>query len=55
MLTDVMAIDIQLQLSPARCGVLVVDMQNDFCHRDGLFGRDGVNLSDIQVMMPRRN
>ena len=35
--------------NPANSAVIVVDMQNDFGHPDGMFGRGGINLSGIQA------
>jgi ureidoacrylate peracid hydrolase len=31
-----------------RCAVVVVDVQNDYCHDEGRFGRAGVNLETIR-------
>ncbi len=33
--------------------VLVVDMQNDFCHDDGVFARQGFNVKPAQDVLPR--
>lgn len=36
--------------------LIIVDMQNDFCHEDGAFGKMGLNLSLIQkVATPMKN
>lgn len=35
-------------LSPQRAALLVVDVQNDFCHRDGLFGKLGMDMKHVQ-------
>jgi len=35
-------------LSPRSAALLVVDVQNDFCHQDGLFGRLGCDMSAVQ-------
>lgn len=50
-------------VDPEHAALLVVDMQNDFCHRDGFFGRGGYNplgqgtrpvdLSLCEEMIPR--
>lgn len=32
-----------------RCAVLVVDMQNDFCHRDGHYARSGNDISSFSA------
>ena len=37
------------RLDPPRTALLVVDVQNDFCHPDGVFGRTGHDTS----MMPK--
>ena len=34
-------------LSPLRAALLVVDVQNDFCHEDGLFARLGMDMKDV--------
>lgn len=36
-------------LSPQHAALLVVDVQNDFCHPDGLFGKLGMDLSGVQT------
>jgi ureidoacrylate peracid hydrolase len=35
-------------LSPQQAALLVVDVQNDFCHQDGLFGKSGMDMSGVQ-------
>ncbi|MFQ5693700.1 MAG: cysteine hydrolase family protein [Nitrospinota bacterium] len=40
-------------VAPGRCALLVVDVQNDFCHPEGVFGRRGFDLSMIGEMVPR--
>src|SRR4051812_25348507 len=34
---------------PGHTALVVVDMQNDFCHPDGYYGKIGVDLADITV------
>lgn len=34
-----------VSIDPSKCAVLAVDMQNDFCHRDGHYGRSGEDIS----------
>jgi ureidoacrylate peracid hydrolase len=34
-------------VSPQSAALLVVDVQNDFCHREGMFGRLGVDLTAV--------
>jgi ureidoacrylate peracid hydrolase len=42
-----------IAIDPARTAVLVVDMQNDFGAKGGLFDRAGIDISDIQkVIVP---
>ncbi len=36
-------------LDPAHAAVIVVDMQNDFGHPQGMFGRAGIDLSGIRA------
>ena len=38
-----------LLINPDRCAVLAVDMQNDFCHRDGHYGRAGEDVSRFEA------
>ena len=33
--------------------LLVIDVQNDFCHDQGVFAKMGLDLSHIQEMIPR--
>ncbi len=37
------------ELSPATTAVIVVDMQNDFGHPGGMFGRAGIDLTGIRA------
>ena len=36
-----------LSIDANRCAVLAVDMQNDFCHPDGHYGRGGADVSQF--------
>jgi ureidoacrylate peracid hydrolase len=45
--------NIEEYIIPSRSAVLVIDMQNDFCHNEGVFGKGGQNLSAIQDMAGR--
>ncbi len=36
-------------LAPDRSVLVVIDVQNDFCHDDGVFGQAGIQLSAIQA------
>ena len=40
-------------LGGARLAVMVVDMQNDFCHPDGYYGKLGLDLGDIRAAVGR--
>lgn len=41
------------KVAPGRAAVLVVDVQNDFCADQGVFGKAGNDLSMVQAMVPR--
>lgn len=41
------------KVTPARTALLVVDVQNDFCHPDGVFGRSGNDLSMVAAILPK--
>jgi nicotinamidase-related amidase len=38
---------------PDRCALVVVDVQNDFCHPDGSAATGGADLTDVTAMIPR--
>ena len=40
-------------VEPATAAVIVVDMQNDFCHPDGALGRSGAPTESSMAMIPR--
>lgn len=40
-------------MSAAWAAMLVVDVQNDFCHQDGLFGKLGTDLRAVQAAARR--
>jgi ureidoacrylate peracid hydrolase len=40
-------------ISPQHAALLVVDVQNDFCHEGGLFGKLGMDLSCVQAAAKR--
>jgi ureidoacrylate peracid hydrolase len=48
----IMAQGIEAYLEPKKSAVLVIDMQNDFCHPEGAFGKWGLNLQAVQEMVP---
>ncbi|MFN0304818.1 MAG: cysteine hydrolase family protein [Burkholderiales bacterium] len=37
-------------IHPSRTALVVIDVQNDFCHRDGYYGRIGADLSMMPAM-----
>ncbi len=39
-------------LEPSRTALVVVDVQNDFCHADGHFAKHGKNVPAIAAMLP---
>ncbi len=41
------------RIDPARAAVLVIDVQNDFCHPEGLHGAAGKDLSGIESAAQR--
>ncbi|MES2537058.1 MAG: isochorismatase family cysteine hydrolase [Pseudomonadota bacterium] len=46
------ALPAALELDLARCALVVIDMQNDFCHPDGWFGSRGVDISPMCSPIP---
>ena len=42
-------------LKPQKSAILVIDMQNDFCHPQGHFGKQDFDLSHILEMVPCLN
>jgi ureidoacrylate peracid hydrolase len=36
-----------------RCAVVVIDLQNDYCHEDGGFARIGYDVSGVQAVVDR--
>ncbi len=47
-----MAQGIGAYLEPKKSAVLIIDMQNDFCHPEGAFAKSGSNLVNIHRMVP---
>ncbi len=37
----------------AQCALVVVDVQNDYCHDDGTFGRAGCDLTAVRAAVDR--
>ena len=46
-------LELAARVDPAATALVVIDVQNDFCHRKGLFGRVGNDLSHIPPMAER--
>jgi ureidoacrylate peracid hydrolase len=40
------------QADPRHTALLIIDLQNDFCHPDGLAARAGNDVGDIAAMLP---
>ena len=43
---------IEEYLRPGKSAILVIDIQNDFCHARGHFGRQNLNLFHIHKIAP---
>lgn len=41
------------QVSPDEAALLVIDIQNDYCHRQGVLGKQGRDLGPTEEMVPR--
>lgn len=46
-------LDFAERVDPATTALVVIDVQNDFCHPDGVFGRTGHDLSMMPAMAER--
>jgi ureidoacrylate peracid hydrolase len=44
--------DLMQLIDPAKAVVVVVDVQNDFCHPEGALGRAGAPTADAMAMIP---
>jgi nicotinamidase-related amidase len=42
----------EFQIQPGRAGLVIELMQNDACHRDGIYARNGVTPEAIEPMVP---
>lgn len=51
MVTD--AVDIREWVDPKRTAVVVIDVQNDFCHPEGSMAKVGEDVSMAEQMVPR--
>jgi ureidoacrylate peracid hydrolase len=45
--------DQSVELDPGRTALLVIDVQNDFCHPDGYFARFGFDVTPCADVVPR--
>jgi ureidoacrylate peracid hydrolase len=41
------------KIDPAHAALVVVDVQNDFCHEEGAFARMGRDVNIVRAMIPR--
>ena len=41
------------KVDPKHTALLVVDMQNDFCHERGVTALNGADVTNAQIMVPR--
>jgi hypothetical protein len=48
-----MGLSLAQRIDPSRAILLVIDMQNDFCHRDGAACKRGRDMAFVQNMIPR--
>ena len=48
-----MPFSLEDRVGPEHGMLIVVDMQNDFCHRDGTAGKRGRDMAFVQDMIPR--
>jgi ureidoacrylate peracid hydrolase len=46
---------LEQRLEPKHAAVVVVDMQNDFCHEDGGLAKNGGNVARTQAIVPALN
>lgn len=46
---EILAREIAGQLSSGKAALIVVDVQNDFCHPQGVFGKRGFDLSRVEA------
>src|ERR1700737_4529406 len=46
------ALPVPLEIDFARTALVVIDMQNDFCHPEGWFGGRGIDVSPMRRPIP---
>lgn len=44
---------IPFRYDPAKCALILIDVQNDFCHPDGSLSKAGQDVSAVVTMLPR--
>jgi ureidoacrylate peracid hydrolase len=44
---------LESKVLPPGCALVIIDVQNDYCHEDGALNKFGRNVSDIRRMVPR--
>lgn len=50
-----MLLSLPEKVDPRHAALLVIDMQNDFCHSDGAGARNGANVGPAQAIVPTLN
>lgn len=40
------------KITPEKTALIVVDVQNDFCHQDGSLAKQGISIEMVESMMP---
>ena len=43
------------KVEPGRAALLVIDVQNDFCHSEGATAKNGADMAPMQTMVPSLN
>ena len=43
------------KVDPRNAALVVIDVQNDFCHPDGAMAKNGASVAPMQAMVPRLN
>ena len=45
--------DLREWVDPSTSALIVIDVQNDFCHSEGAFAKLGTDMGPIQEILPR--
>ena len=48
-----MSVNLRDKVDPRHTALIIVDVQNDFCHRDGALAGLGMDTGPIEEMVPR--